>query len=128
MPALSWYFIFSKPQYQELKKHIEKSYDVIEKWKRSGKDEKKREKMEAEMKLDNTKLAAMKAYNLVFLSIIMIAWYQALKYYYDGVVVARLPFTPIAMFQKIFQAGLTTTDPRDCSMVFSFCRRCFTCI
>ena len=115
--ALSWYFIFSKPDYQVLKKHIENSAKLIEKWKRSGKDEKRRERMESDLKVDNAKLAAMKVYNLVFLGAIMIGWYQALKYYFDGQIVATLPFTPISLLQKLFQAGLTNPGPRDCSMV-----------
>lgn len=73
--------------------------------------------MEAELKVDNAKLAGMKFYNMVFLSIIMIVVYQGLKYYYADTVVAKLPFVPFSMFRKLFQAGLTTSDPTDCGMV-----------
>ena len=90
---------------------------MIERWKRSGKDDKKRERMESELKVDNTKLAGMKAYNMIFLSIIMLGVYQCLKYYYAGIIVARLPFVPYSVFRKIFQAGLTTDDPAACGMV-----------
>lgn len=115
--AISWYFIFSKPAYQELKKIIEKNIKLIEKWKRSGKDDKKRERMEAELKLDNTKLAGMKAYNMIFLSVVMIGVYQGLKYYYGDMVVARLPFVPFSFFKRVFQAGVTSDDPTACGMV-----------
>ena len=40
---------------------------------------------------------------------------------YSGVVVAKLPFEPIALFRGIFRAGLKkSTDPRDCCMVWLF--------
>lgn len=114
---MSWYFIFSKPAYQELKSVIEKNVGLIEKWKRGGKDDKRRERMESEVKLDNAKLAAMKAYNMIFLSIVMIGVYQGLKYYYSDTVVATLPFVPFSMFQRLFQAGISSSDPRACGMV-----------
>jgi uncharacterized membrane protein (DUF106 family) len=121
--ALSWYFIFSKPAYQELKSLIEKNIKLIEKWKRGGKDDKKRLQMEADLKLDNAKLAGMKAYNMMFLSVIMLCVYQGLKAYYAETVVAKLPFVPFALFSKIFQAGLITDDPSACSMagIYALC-------
>lgn len=73
--------------------------------------------MEADLKLDNAKLAAMKAYNMVFLSVVMIGVYQGLKYYYADMVVATLPFTPFTLFKRLFQAGLKTDDARACGMV-----------
>ena len=100
-----------------MKNQIEKNVKLVDKWRRNGKDDKKREKMESEIKLDNSKLSGMKVYSLVFVSVIMIAVYQGLKYYYDGVVVAKLPFVPFSIFQRILQAGIATSDPSDCGMV-----------
>ena len=43
-----------------------------------------------------------------------------LKKAFEGVVVARLPFTPIALISKVTHFGLPGDDLQDCSMTFFF--------
>lgn len=100
-----------------MKSQIEKTYEEIEKLKRDGKDFKKCQRLEKEMKRDNTLLAGMKLYSMIFLSIIMYVVYQMLRNYYKGVIVAKLPFVPFSLLTKMTHAGLETTDMTDCSMV-----------
>ena len=57
---------------------------------------------------------------MIFLSVVMLVLYQLLKQYYNGVVVAKLPFVPIALFRKLTHSGLDTDDFTDCSMVRYF--------
>jgi hypothetical protein len=120
---MSWYFIFSKPEYQKLKQQIESNARLLEKWRRAGKDHKKTDRLEAELKADGSKLSAMKAYNVIFLSVAMIAWYQVLKYMYEGQIVGTLPFVPLSPFRKLFQAGLTAESATACSMagIYAVC-------
>ena len=118
--GVSWLLVYRKPEYKRLKKQIEKNHQIIEKLKREGKDEKRRQKMQKELQKDNTMLSGMKIYGMIFLSVVMLVLYQLLKQYYNGVVVAKLPFVPIALFRKLTHSGLDTDDFTDCSMVRYF--------
>lgn len=119
----TWYFIYRKPAYQKLKAQIDKTYDEIEKLKRDGKDYKKCQKLEKDMKKDNTILAGMKMYSMVFLSIIMYIVYQVLRSTYTGVVVARLPFVPFQLLTRMTHSGLEATDYTECNMggIYALC-------
>jgi hypothetical protein len=115
--GISYYFIYRKPAYQQLKEKIEKAFQLSQKMKREGSDEKIRIKLEKEMKKDNTALSGMRMYSLIFFSIFMLVLYQYLKSAYAEVVVAKLPFVPFDLLTRMSHSGLTTTDMTDCSFV-----------
>lgn len=120
MLGISYFLIYNKPAYKQLKEKIEKNYKLTQKMLREGTDEKIRIRLEKEMKKDNTALSGMKIYSLIFFSILMFALYQFLKSSYNGIVVAKLPLIPYSFLTRMTHTGLTTQDMTDCSFVRIF--------
>eukprot|EP01041_Mallomonas_annulata_P005074 gene5074-10153_t len=116
----SWYFTHSKPAFQKLKDQIEKSNLLIKKLKDEGREEKKRLKLEKDVKKDSATLAGMRMYSMIILTVSMIVVYQLLRSQYDGAVVAKLPFEPFPLLARITHAGLKTEDMTDCGMTFVY--------
>jgi len=59
----------------------------------------------------------MKMRYTIVLTITMLVLYYTLNRHYEGYVVAKLPFSPIALVHKLSHRGLKGDDPTDCSMV-----------
>ena len=115
---MTWWFVYSRPAFQKLKSQIEKAYVMLQKVKREGKkDDKRKTKLEREIKLDSAKLTAMRLYSMIGLYVVMLAVYQMMKSTYKGVVVAKLPFVPIPLFARLTHVGLDSNDMTDCGFV-----------
>jgi calcium load-activated calcium channel len=115
--ALTYYFVYRKPHYQNLRTKIELAYYEVDDLKRSGGDEKKCKRIEREMKSDNTKLMGMRMYSMMFLGVSSFIMYQAMRKTYAGLIVAKLPFVPFDMLTKLSHSGIEGTDMTDCSFV-----------
>ena len=63
--GLTYYFVYRKPHYQNLKKKIESAFYQVDDLKRSGSDAAKCKRIEREMKSDNTKLMGLRMYSLI---------------------------------------------------------------
>merc|ERR1712224_611749 len=92
----------------------------VEDLKLSGRDEKKRKRIEREMKEDNTKLMGMRMYSLVFLGISSFILYQVMRKSFAGVIVAKLPFVPIDLLTRMSHSGIEGNDLTDCSFGFLY--------
>lgn len=115
--GLTYYFVYRKPHYQNLRNKIETLFYQVEDLKRNGKDEAKRKRLEREMKADNTKIMGMRMYSLIFLGISSFVLYQAMRKSYAGFIVAKLPFLPFDLLTRMSHAGIEGTDMTDCSFV-----------
>lgn len=115
--ALTYYFVYRKPHYQNLRTKIETTFYQVNDLKRSGTDEKKCKRLEREMKADNTKLTGMRMYSMIFLGVSSFVMYQALRKSYAGFIVAKLPFVPFQLLTRMSHSGIEGTDMTDCSFV-----------
>lgn len=82
--------------------------------------EKKKERNETKLKEWHQQLTLSKFKSTGIVAIFMIAFMSTLSSTYHGVVVAKLPFTPIGLFQGITHRNLPGDDYTDCSMIFLY--------
>ena len=114
---LTYYFVYRKEHYQKLKKKIINTFYFVNELKRNGQNDKKRKKLERDMKEDNTKLMGMKMYSFLFLGLTSFALYQFMRKSYVGLIVAKLPFEPFSLLTRMSHAGIEGNDMTDCSFV-----------
>eukprot|EP00607_Mallomonas_marina_P001512 CAMPEP_0182427844 /NCGR_PEP_ID=MMETSP1167-20130531/20210_1 /TAXON_ID=2988 /ORGANISM="Mallomonas Sp, Strain CCMP3275" /LENGTH=143 /DNA_ID=CAMNT_0024610383 /DNA_START=164 /DNA_END=595 /DNA_ORIENTATION=- len=93
---------------------------LLEKFKGDPKEEKKRLKVKRELRIDTAKLQAYRMGSVVILAVVMLVVYQALRTYYDGVIIAKLPFTPFNPVTRLTHAGIQSDDLTDCGMTFIY--------
>lgn len=58
--------------------------------------------------------------SMFIIAVFMIAFMTTLSSTYHGVVVAKLPFTPLGFMQNITHRNLPGNDATDCSMTFLY--------
>lgn len=125
--TLSYFLIYCKPEYIQLKKNIESLSKALEK----GKDkfltaskkkihDKKMSKDESTLKVLNQQLSVNKMKSTFIIALFMIAVVSTLSSTYHGVVVAKLPFVPFGLIQGLTHRGLPGNDMTDCSMIFLY--------
>ena len=68
--------------------------------------------------MQSTQLSSMKGYMSFAFVITQIASFSILSSWYDGQVLAKLPFTPIFPFSSIFRRGLDSPDLTEVSFLF----------
>ncbi|CAB1097189.1 unnamed protein product [Ectocarpus sp. CCAP 1310/34] len=127
--AYSWYTVYRKPEYQRLKRHIENLVKDVEKKKAEpvgGSVEKKVKNLKALSRLEKdlaeaTKdLQALTMSNKLVVAVTLMVVMIAINKSFAGIVVAKLPFVPISLVQKISHRALEGEDPTDCSVAFIF--------
>eukprot|EP00904_Undaria_pinnatifida_P000477 jgi/Undpi1/1042/HiC_scaffold_10.g04505.m1 len=128
--AFSWYMVYRKPDYQRLKRHIETIARDLEKKKAEpvGMDSaKKREKgqrlitrLEKDLADAMKELQALATPSKLAVAALVMAVMFGVKKSFEGIVVAKLPFVPFSLLQKISHRGLEGEDPTDCAVPFLF--------
>ncbi|CAN0484430.1 unnamed protein product, partial [Ectocarpus sp. 12 AP-2014] len=127
--AYSWYTVYRKPEYQRLKRHIENLVKDVEKKKAEpvgGSVERKVKNLKALSRLEKdlaeaTKdLQALTMSNKLVVAVTLMVVMIAINKSFAGIVVAKLPFVPISLVQKISHRALEGEDPTDCSVAFIF--------
>lgn len=133
--VIQWFLVYRKEDYKRLKENFRKASKRLEKKKEEaplvspkgkGKD-KKLVQLEREFEIANRDLMAIKSRTGMLTAIIHFLTFWTLKSSYDGIVVARLPFTPPGFIQNLSHRNLPGTDPRDCGMIFVYAL-CSLCI
>ena len=126
---ISWLLIYRTDDYKDLKQKLEQIQSQIDKKREKYKS--KNPILTQSQKLSISKLNELKK-NLnskltwvnmksgVFVTVIMITLYGLLDSRFDGVVIAYLPFEPIALIRSISHRNLIGTDFYQCSMTFFY--------
>eukprot|EP01068_Selenidium_serpulae_P004577 Selendium_serpulae@DN3644_c1_g1_i1.p4 len=122
--GLPWLFVYRKPTFMGLKNDFVKAHRKIEheklyRSKTAKKDSKiKGQEEQQQRRSQQIQMTRMKAN---FMSIIVFVVVVPVLYgIYDGVVVAKLPFTPKLMVATLSHQTLGGNDFTDCSMMFLY--------
>lgn len=76
--------------------------------------------METSLKESNRDLSLFKFTSGAVVAIVLFVVFGLLNSLYDGKSVAKLPFVPLRIVQKMSRRGLSGDDPTDCSMAFLY--------
>eukprot|EP01112_Ceratiomyxa_fruticulosa_P016260 TRINITY_DN4885_c0_g1_i3.p1 TRINITY_DN4885_c0_g1~~TRINITY_DN4885_c0_g1_i3.p1 ORF type:complete len:211 (-),score=55.62 TRINITY_DN4885_c0_g1_i3:148-780(-) len=87
---------------------------------KKDKKDKKLTRIEDQLKEANRDLSMSKMKSTFVVGFAMISLVGFLNSYFDGIVVARLPFEPIGFLQGLSHRNLPGNDYLDCSMIFIY--------
>jgi len=125
--GLTFMFVYRTPKYKKLKMEVDKQSKKLEKKKEiigeslASKNQKKRLNLEEEkLKSSSKDLTAVKMRSNMFIGFCGFAILAVLNSVFDGLVVARLPFTPISFIQGLSHRGLSGDDYNECSFIFLY--------
>ncbi|GAB5037562.1 transmembrane and coiled-coil domains protein 1-like [Nannochloropsis oceanica] len=136
--ALSYYFIYSKPEYQRVKKNMIKTAKALERRRQelkkekkekqedtaaielSNKSDKKCQRFEKDLKENARDMQKMQMLTTLLVGVSSAAVFYLLNRRFTGHVVAKLPFSPWKLVMNLSHRGLPGDDPTDCSMTFLF--------
>jgi uncharacterized membrane protein (DUF106 family) len=127
---VSWLLIYRTPGYVKLKRQIDALTSKVDRKKeaisgtvntaRKTEKEKKVAGMDSRLKSET---AAMSGYTMkatIVVTFIMMSTYFLLNHFYDGRVVALLPFEPIPLLTGMTHRGLPGKDFTECNMIFVY--------
>ncbi|XP_058078874.1 uncharacterized protein LOC131227161 [Magnolia sinica] len=126
--AISYILIYRTTSYKSLRSSILKSskkLDLIKtppsnpSKKAHGKS-KKIDRIETALKESTRDLSLSKFKSGAVVALVLFAVFGFLNSLFEGKVVAKLPFRPAAIIQKMSHRGLAGDDPTDCSMAFLY--------
>mmetsp|Transcript_39203 Transcript_39203/g.98810 ORF Transcript_39203/g.98810 Transcript_39203/m.98810 type:complete len:184 (+) Transcript_39203:152-703(+) len=128
--GVSWLFIYRTDEYQRVKQRSERltvklaakeeELKLIVSSHADKKRRKEHERIEAELKSANSSMSGMKFKSTIATMFMMVAVYAVLSSWYDGVVLAQLPFEPVWMFRSLAHRGLIGNDYTQCSFFFFY--------
>ncbi|KAK8797143.1 hypothetical protein WA158_004353 [Blastocystis sp. Blastoise] len=121
--ALSWFFIYRKSDYKRLTREIKKmneDLNLLQSKKVSPSEQKKHDKTVQKMKDDlknkNQHLSSKNMGSNVIITVANFMFFGVVTSLYDGIRVAKLPFTPFGLFSGMTHKNLLGKDFTDCSM------------
>ncbi|KAL5995418.1 hypothetical protein ACLOJK_025478 [Asimina triloba] len=88
--------------------------------KKSTAKSKKIDRIETALKESTRDLSLSKFKSGAVVALVLFAVFGFLNSLFEGKVVAKLPFRPAAIVQKMSHRGLSGDDPTDCSMAFLY--------
>eukprot|EP00898_Chlorokybus_atmophyticus_P005043 jgi/Chlat1/553/Chrsp103S01126 len=133
--GISWLLIYRLPSYKALTSAIDRTSKKLDTLKSSGTTSKqqrgtkarKLDRYEGSLKTSTRNLAAVKFRSGFLVAIVFLALYGLLSNVYDGRVVAKLPFTPVAFIRGATHRGVHGDDWTETGAVFLWvlCSLCF---
>ncbi|KAI1289967.1 Calcium load-activated calcium channel [Halotydeus destructor] len=124
--GFTWLLVYRTEKYLRLKGEVERQCKKLEKKKEtitetSNKQVKKKlEREEEKLKNHNRDLSMVKMKSMFAIGFAFTALLSMFNTIYDGRVVAKLPFHPIAMVQGLSHRNLSGEDYTDCSFIFLY--------
>ncbi|KAL8162285.1 hypothetical protein V2J09_013774 [Rumex salicifolius] len=127
--AISWLLIYRTASYKSLRSAIDKSSKKLDSMKtldRSKKSSsssskaKKLDRVENSLKDASRDLSLFKFKSGAVVAVVLFMVFGFLNSLFDGKPVAKLPFVPIMLVQKMSHRGLPGDDMTDCSMAFLY--------
>ncbi|XP_065857462.1 uncharacterized protein [Euphorbia lathyris] len=125
--AISWILIYRTSSYKSLKSSIDKASKKLETMKtettkitNKKSKTKKIDRVESSLKESSRDLSLFKFKSGAVVALVLFIVFGLLNSLFEGKVVAKLPFKPIAIVKKMSHRGLQGDDPTDCSMAFLY--------
>uniref|UniRef100_A0A0N4Z387 Calcium load-activated calcium channel n=1 Tax=Parastrongyloides trichosuri TaxID=131310 RepID=A0A0N4Z387_PARTI len=120
-----WFMIYRTDRYKSLYNLIEKQVKMIEKRKDSVADvsEKSKKRLEKEnekLKQINKDMTMYKMKSMIGVGLIFTGCLSIFNNYFNGVVVAKLPFVPFSFLQGISHRNIADDDLTSCSFIFLY--------
>ncbi|XP_073273784.1 uncharacterized protein [Primulina huaijiensis] len=131
--AISWLLIYRTSSYKSLKSTIDKASKKLETMKTSDATSsvssnlikksprtKKIDRVETSLKESSRDLSLFKFKSGAVVALVLFMVFGLLNSLFEGKVVAKIPFVPIKLVQKMSHRGLLGDDMTDCSMAFLY--------
>ncbi|XP_047336490.1 calcium load-activated calcium channel-like [Impatiens glandulifera] len=120
--SISWLFIYRTGSYNNLKSSIDKASKKLETMKTESKKSKikKIDRVETTLNDSNRDLSLFKFKSGAVVAFVLFLVFGLLNSMFEGKSVAKLPFVPIPIVQKMSHRGLRGEDMTDCSMTFLY--------
>ncbi|KAL8245378.1 hypothetical protein R6Q59_011636 [Mikania micrantha] len=121
--AISWFLIYRRTSYKSLKFAIDKASKKLDFMKtdlKKPKPKTKIDRVETSLKESTRDLSLFKLKSGAVVAIVLFVVFGFLNSLYDGKSVAKLPFVPLRIVQRMSHRGLQGDDPTDCSMAFLY--------
>ncbi|GKA14524.1 calcium load-activated calcium channel-like protein [Tanacetum coccineum] len=124
--AISWLLIYRRTSYKSLKTAIDKASKKLETMKTDNNmatkknKTKKIDRVETTLKESTRDLSLFKFKSGAVVALVLFVVFGLMNSLYEGRVVAKLPFVPFKIVQKMSHRGLRGDDYTDCSMAFLY--------
>ncbi|KZV37917.1 transmembrane and coiled-coil domains protein 1-like [Dorcoceras hygrometricum] len=130
--AISWLLIYRTSSYKSLKSSIDKASKKLETMKTSdatavssnlikkSSRTKKIDRVETSLKESSRDLSLFKFKSGAVVALVLFMVFGLLNSLFEGKAVAKIPFVPIRVVQKMSHRGLLGDDMTDCSMAFLY--------
>lgn len=122
--GISWLLIYRTTSYKSLRSAIDRTQKKIETMKAEKAStkakSKKMDRYELSLKESSRDLSLSKFKSGAVVALVLIVVFGLLSSLFEGKAVAKLPFAPIPLVQKMSHRGLPGDDATDCSMVFLY--------
>ncbi|KAJ8570346.1 hypothetical protein K7X08_037318 [Anisodus acutangulus] len=128
--AISYLLIYRTTSYKSLKSTIDKASKKLETMKTNNdpipsiltkkSKTKKIDRVETSLKESTRDLSLFKFKSGFVVAVVLFMVFGFLNSLFEGKVVAKLPFTPFKIVQKMSHRGLPGDDMTDCSMAFLY--------
>lgn len=120
-----WFMIYRTDRYKSLHNLIEKQAKMIEKRKESTidvseKNKKRLEKENEKLKQINKDLTMYKMKSMIGVGLIFTGFLSIFNNYFNGIIVAKLPFVPFSLIQGISHRNINDDDLTSCSFIFLY--------
>ncbi|WOG91687.1 hypothetical protein DCAR_0310937 [Daucus carota subsp. sativus] len=116
--SISYLLIYRTNSYKSLKSTIDKASKKLETLKKSK--TKKIDRFETNLKESNRDLSMFKFKSGAVVALILFVVFKFLSNLFEGKAVAKLPFVPFKIVQKMSHRGLEGEDFTDCAMAFLY--------
>jgi uncharacterized membrane protein (DUF106 family) len=126
--GISWLLIYRTTNYKSLRSTIDRTQKKIDAMKlttgatpqATKAKAKKMDRYELSLKESSRDLSLSKFKSGAVVAVVLIVVFSLLSSLFEGKAVAKLPFSPIPLVQKMSHRGLPGDDATDCSMVFLY--------
>lgn len=124
--AISWLLIYRTSSYKSLKSTIDKASKKLETMKttdallKKNSKTKKIDRVETSLKESSRDLSMFKFKSGGVVALVLFMVFGLLNSLFEGKPVAKVPFVPISLVQKMSHRGLPGHDMTDCSMAFLY--------
>lgn len=135
---ISWLLIYRTSTYKSLRSSIDKASKKLDSMKSSNPNtsapsnptvplptakkskSKKIDRVESSLKESTRDLSLSKFKSGAVVAVVLFVVFGLLNSMFEGRAVAKLPFSPVSLVQKMSHRGIPGGDPTDCSMAFLY--------
>ncbi|KAF6150236.1 hypothetical protein GIB67_000110 [Kingdonia uniflora] len=124
--GISWLLIYRTSSYKSLRSSIDKASKKLETMKTEGPSSTKKSKtkkidrVETTLKESTRDLSLSKFKSGAVVAVVLFVVFGFLNSMFEGKSIAKLPFSPANLVQKMSHRGIPGDDPTDCSMAFLY--------